>query len=240
MPKRPADLGPVRLSYSRKTGALVYWLKGGNQTAIDASGRSLDTYIHALYGLVTQREGGRALMIGCGGGVLGRMLAKDGWDVTIVDIDPKSFTLARKHFGLPNGVDCRVADGLDFLQTTRRTFDAVIVDAFIGEDIPAHLTTPDFIAAARKRLARTGLLLMNVCLNDRKDRTADRLALRFKAGGWTARVYDQRGGPRNAIVLAGDVKGLRAARLIYPPAIERARVRRELKGMRFRRISREP
>ncbi len=239
MPKiqRP-HLGAVRLSYDKKTGALVYWLRGGNQTAIDASGRSLDTYIHALYGLLAQRKPGRALMIGCGGGVLGRMLTRDGWDVTIVDIDPRSFQLARKHFGLQKAVDCRVADGLAFLQKSRRAYDALIVDAFIGEKIPAHLTTDAFCAAARKRLSKNGLLLMNVCLDSRKDLTADDMAYRFKSGGWSVRLLDQRGGPRNALVLAGDAKKLRAPALIHPPAIERPRVRRELKGMRFRRLKR--
>lgn len=237
MPKRP-HLGAVRLSYDKKTGALVYWLRGGNQTAIDASGRSLDTYIHALYGLMAQRKPKRVAMIGCGGGVLGRMLMRDGWDVTIVDIDPRSFALARKHFGLSKSVDCRTADGLAFLQKSRRKYDALIVDAFIGEKIPAHLTTAEFCAAARKRLSKNGLLLMNVCLDDRRDRTADDLAARFKTGGWTVRLLDQRGGPRNALVLAGDVKKLRAPKLIHPPAIERPRVRRELTGMRFRRMKR--
>ena len=242
MPKTPRPksphLGAVRLSYDKKTGSLVYWLRGGNQTAIDASGRSLDTYIHALYALLAQRKAKRVAMIGCGGGVLGRMLKRDGWEVTIVDIDPRSFDLARKHFGLQESVTCRATDGLAFLQKSRRTYDALIVDAFIGEKIPAHLTTDEFCAAARKRLSKDGLLLMNVCLNDRKDLTADDLAARFKRGGWSVRLLDQRGGPRNALVLAGDVKALRAPKLVHPPAIERPRVRRELKGMRFRRPKR--
>lgn len=77
---------------------------------------------------------------------------------------------------------------------------------------------------------------MNVCLNDRRDLTADDLAAQFKDNGWKVRLFDQRGGPRNAIVLAGEVKTLRAPKLLYPPAIERPRVRRELKGMRFRKL----
>jgi len=177
-------------------------------------------------------------MIGCGGGTLGKMLARDGRRVMIVDIDRASFTLAKRHFGLPADITCHVGDGLAFMQRTRRRFDVVIVDAFIGEKIPPHMTGDAFCKAARRCLKRSGSLFMNVCLDDKADLTADTLAQRFKANGLEIRLLDQRGTARNAIVVGGNVKGLRKPRLRHQPQTEVSRIKRELTGMRFRRLKR--
>ncbi len=233
----PSVLGSLRLHHDTRTGALTYVLQGGNQTAVDKSGTSLDTYIHALYGLLRQTPAKNILMIGCGGGVLGRMLAAEGRAVTIIDIDKTSFTLAHTYFGLPKKVRCHVTDGLVFMQRTRQQFDAVIVDAFIGEDIPPQFTGDAFCVALRRCLARNGRMLMNVCVDTKADPTADDVALRLKQHDWSVRILDQRGTARNAIVLAGNVKDLRRPTLHHVPQIEVGRVRRELTGMHFRRVS---
>src|SRR5690606_34870757 len=110
-----------------------------NQSSVDAKGVSLDIYIHALYGLALQR-GKKVLMIGCAGGTLATMLAREGRDVTVVDIDRAAFKLAKRYFYLPKEIPCHAGDGLRFMQKARGKFDVVIVDAFIGEAIPDHFT----------------------------------------------------------------------------------------------------
>lgn len=232
---KPVKRGAIRLRRSAKNGRLVYEQSGGNQSAVDCNGVSLDCYIHALFGLALQIRPARVLMIGCAGGTLATMLQRCGVLVTAVDIDAASFKIARAHFQLPAAVRCHVADGVEFLRTSRARYDAVVVDAFIGEDVPAQFTTDDFCIAARKRLRPDGLLLFNICLDGRKDLRADAIAARFVKNGWRVRVFDQPGGERNAIVLAGAAAKLKTPRLSMPPAIEAARVRRELKAMRFRR-----
>ncbi|MBL8644006.1 MAG: methyltransferase domain-containing protein [Rhodospirillaceae bacterium] len=241
-----AKLGAVRLVRNRRKGTLTYVQKGGNQSAVDENGVSLDSYIHALYGLALQalaRQGQpkTALMIGCAGGTLATMLARAGVAMTVVDIEKAAFTLAKTHFGLPASVKCRVADGLKFMQRTRARFDAVIIDAFIGEKIPPQFTGEAFSTAARRCLRKNGALFVNVCLNGRADRTADELALMLKGTGWAGkgsavRLIDQRGPLRNAVVMAGNVRALRRPRLVVPPAQDRKRLRYELKGMKFRKI----
>src|SRR6185295_14171285 len=137
--RHPSKFGIITLRGSRRHGTLTYEQKGGNQSTVDANGVSLDAYIHALYGLALQRPGARILMIGCGGGTLATMLARAGKRVTAVDIDKVSFRLAKRYFGLPPEVECHVGDGLAFLRKTRRRFDTLIVDAFIGEYMPTHM-----------------------------------------------------------------------------------------------------
>ncbi|MSO72178.1 MAG: methyltransferase domain-containing protein [Rhodospirillaceae bacterium] len=229
-------LGTIRLRYEKDAGTLTYVQRGGNQSAVDRHGISLDTYIHAIYGLVLQTPAKNVLMIGCGGGTLGKMLSAIGKRVTIVDIDSASFRLAKHHFGLPANITCRVGDGLAYMQKTRRRFDTVVIDAFVGETIPPHLAGGAMAAAARRCLRRGGSLFVNVCLDNRADRAADIIGHHLKENGWSVRLLDQAGSARNAVVAAGDVRKLRPPVLIHPPNVEVPRVKIELRHMRFRRL----
>ena len=61
---------------------------------------SLAAYVHAIYALLAQSQAQQILMIGCGGGTLGTMLAAAARQVTIVDINPERtavFFLAFAH-----------------------------------------------------------------------------------------------------------------------------------------------
>ena len=231
-----STLGTIKLLHDKKTGTLTYLQHGGYQSAVDRYGISLDTYIHAIYGLILQTSAKNILMIGCGGGTLGRMLTVAGRKITIVDIDEASFKVATHHFGLPDGIACHVADGLVFMQKTRRHFDAVIIDAFIGEKVPPQFTGDDFCKAARRCLKPEGAMFINICLQNKADLTADKLAARLRKNGWKSQLLDQRGGARNGIVVAGEVKGLRSPELLLVPDAEAAKVRRELRGTRFRPV----
>ncbi|MDX2224460.1 MAG: methyltransferase domain-containing protein [Rhodospirillaceae bacterium] len=231
-------LGRIALARNARTGVLSYVQRGGNQTRTDRDGVSLDAYIHALYGLAMQSGAGRVLMIGCAGGTLATMLARSGVRVTAVDIDPLAFRVARRHFNLPRSVDCVTGDGLAYMQSTRRVFDGVVIDAFVGERVPEQFMGPDLVRAAGRRLTADGALFFNVCLDTTRDRTADRIAGLFRAEGWRTRLLDEGGGARNAIVAAGNVARLRPPTLTLPPAIEAERIARGLRGWRFRQIVR--
>ena len=232
--RHPSKFGVITLRASEKHGTLTYEQKGGNQSTVDRDGVSLDAYIHALYGLALQRPAPKILMIGCGGGTLATMLARAGRDVTIVDIDKVSIRLAQRYFGLPPEVACHVGDGLAFLRKTRRTFDTLIIDAFIGEYMPTHMKGTVLAAAARRCLKKDGMVLINICLHTKIDPTADRMAEGFAAAGWPVRLLDGCGAERNAIVLAGGVKGLRRPALTLPPQVRAGWTARNLKAMCFR------
>src|SRR5438045_6240482 len=119
-PKDASKFGVIKLHFRKRTCTLTYEQRGGWQSTADVNGVSLHAHIHALYGLVLQHTGKSILMIGCGGGTLGTMLARTGRQVSIVDIDPVSLRLAKRYFGLPRNVACHVGDGLVFMQKTQR------------------------------------------------------------------------------------------------------------------------
>jgi spermidine synthase len=233
--KHASKYGVITLRFRKKSRTLTYTQKGGNQSTADCNGVSQDAHIHALYGLALQRPGKNVLMVGCGGGTLGTMLARAGRRVSIVEIDPVSFRLAKRYFGLPRNVVCHLGDGLAFMQETRRRYDVLIVDAFRGENIPDHLKGAAFFAAASRCLRKDGIALVNVCLERKSDPIADRIAAGFKEAGLPVRLLDSPGGERNAIVLAGQVGNLRCPRLLILPQAGAELTGKELRAMRFRR-----
>ena len=232
--RHPSKFGVITLRFRKSRGTLTYEQKGGNQSTVDRDGVSLDAYVHALYGLTLQRRAAQVLMIGCGGGTLGTMLARTGSAVTVVDIDPVSIRLAKRYFALPPEVTCHVGDGLAFMRRTRRRFDTVIVDAFIGEVMPDHMKGAAFFKALRRCLRKDGLALVNVCLERKKDPAADTIAAGFAANGWDVRLLDSPGAERNAIVAAGQVKGLRRPKMRMAPQTGAGQAARNLKVMAFR------
>src|SRR5947207_10318889 len=114
--KHASKFGVIKLHFRKRTRTLTYEQKGGWQSRADINGVSLHAHIHALYGLVLQHTGKSILMIGCGGGTLGTMLARTGKRVSIVDIDPVSLRLAKRYFGLPRNVAFQVRDGFPCMQ----------------------------------------------------------------------------------------------------------------------------
>ena len=130
--ERKSRFGAITILKRRETGSLLYVQGDSFQSEADENGISLVGYIHAIFGLVQQADAKRVLMIGCGGGTLATMLARIGCTLTVVDIDPHAFLLARRYFRFPENIACRVADGCQYLLSEQGSFDAVVVDAFRG------------------------------------------------------------------------------------------------------------
>ena len=229
------DFGAITIFKRRRTGALIYDESGTCQSEMDSNGVSLASYIHAIYGLIQQTEARKILMIGCGGGTLGTMLFRAGLNVTIVDINPAAFALARRYFELPDEIVCYVADGSDHLLSKTGIYDAIVLDAFHGDRIPAHLQSLAFFQRVRSRLSRRGCLFANIHVQDDQDNAPDRLA-QCMANAWPhVRILDSLGWcNRNAIIMAGDVQRLEPPELCVEPLELSGEISQELDTMRFR------
>lgn len=233
--ERRTPFGDISIIRRRATGVLVYEQSGSCQSEADANGVSLASYVHAIYGLCLQSDTRTHLMIGCGGGTLGTMLARAGRKVAIVDVSAEAFALARRYFGLSDRIECHVADGYDYLQRQADRYDVVILDAFHGDRMPSHLRSTEFFALVKRRLAPRGCLFVNAHVADDNDRSADDLA-RHAADVWTeVRLLDAPGYcNRNAILLAGNVAQLTPPALLVRPSISADEIAFELGSMRIR------
>src|SRR5206468_4045870 len=145
------------------------------------------------FGLLTQVKAGLVLMIGGAGCTLATMLARAGCQITILDVNPVSFDVARRHFGLPHSVVCHPSDGEEFLRRDTGLYDAIVLDAFHGDDIPPHLQSREFFALARRHLAPAGVMLANVLVANDSDPSAARIAESMKSVWSEVRLLDAAG-----------------------------------------------
>ena len=109
----------------------------------------------------------RVLILGLGGGSVARVVRALAPRAKIVGVEMNGAVLraARKHLDLDAlGIEVVKADARDYLRRSRRHFDVVIEDLFLGDSRNIHkpdwLPAPGYQLAAR-RLAPGGLLVCN-------------------------------------------------------------------------------
>jgi spermidine synthase len=226
--------GEIKVYRDGPSGLITYTQGGYEQSAADRNGVSTATYIHALYGLALQTRSRTALVIGCGGGSLARMLQQAGTAVTVIDIDPASFELARWYFGLPDACERHVADGEEFLKRDERRFDVIVLDAYDAAEMPKHLADPEFFKLVKSRLAPGGVFLVNAYVRNDDDPFAREIAARLAQVWRNTRMLDMKGRiNRNAILMAGNVETLAQPTLITPPEVEATEIEQDLRLLAF-------
>lgn len=232
--KFPSEAGVIYILRSIVTGAYAYWQGDCCHSEIDGNGISLAPYIHAIYDLIRQSEARNILIIGCAGGTLATILTRASHAVTIVDIEPKSFDIARRYFNLPPEATCVVDDGLNYLRDTDRQFSAIVLDAFAHGIIPPHLRSAAFFGTVRSRLSDEGHVYLNIILEDDSDPSINLIAHMLSKTGLNVSFLDTRGTMgRNAIIVAGEKISFTAPRLTINPSVMRLKLRNELERMQF-------
>ena len=135
------------------------------QAAVDTNERKssvvfADLVLALVRGFKPKLE--RVLCIGLGAGIIPMELTADGAHVEVVEINPAIAPLAVRWFGYRADLaPVRVADGRMFVRRSNQQWDVVIVDAFLGESVPAHLVTIEALEAIRDHLAPGGVLLID-------------------------------------------------------------------------------
>ncbi len=102
------------------------------------------------------------LCIGMGIGLVPTDFARDGARVEVVEINPAIVPVAEKFFELDTSkFKLHIGDGRHFLNETTNRYDAVVLDAFLGDSSPSHLMTREAFAAIRRVLKPEGVLAIN-------------------------------------------------------------------------------
>lgn len=234
--KVPSPHGLITVYKNRKTGAYSYEQGSCLQSEADSSGVSLAPYIHAIFDLLQQQQAKRVLMIGGAGGTLATLLCRAGSQVTVVDTDATAFALARSYFQLPNEVNCTVADGFEYLKGHNTAFDAIVLDAYVGDRIPPHLFSLSFLSLVKSRLHKTGgAFFANVYTDHDFDLSADEYFM-LASGVWgDVRLLDSTNvRNRNTILLAGAVSDLRKPKMKVMPDTFPDELEFELNHLKFR------
>ena len=139
------------------------------QGAYDSQARqSLDMFTYLLHDLAHaySTDLSDVLCIGLGIGIAPMQFAREGARVDVVEINPAVVPLAQRFFDLqPERLNITLGDGRQFVAESRKHYDAVILDAFLGETSPSHLMTREAFTAMRNILRPGGVLVIN-CFGD--------------------------------------------------------------------------
>lgn len=172
----------VALVYTTRdaSGGRVRVLRTGGvyQSATYLGARRMEPvfeYYRAFGRLFDLRPTARQLLaIGGGGFAFPKLVAAEhpGVRTDVVEIDPAVVHIARRWFYLDDAValaragsgDLQVIcdDGRRFLEREPGPYDAVVLDAFVGETPVRSLATVEALRLVRRALAPGGLLLTNV------------------------------------------------------------------------------
>jgi len=182
----------------RINGTFASWYEPGRQ----CTGSVWDALAAPLLLLPPTRRRS-ILILGLGGGSAARVVRALAPKAEIigVELDPTVVSAAREHFDLDEiGVRIVEGDARRYLSRTRRTFDAVLEDVFVGSS--RSIRKPDWLpdpglASAARRVARGGILVSNT-IDEAADVAAEMRRLYPATLGIEVADFDNRivvGGP---------------------------------------------
>lgn len=117
-------------------------------------------------GFLMKPDSSSVCLLGLGGGYLPYVMRQHLSHVSVdsVEVDAKVVELAKQYFDYQakGNHEVHTVDGRNFLRRTKKTYDQIMVDAFLGDFLPAHMTTKEFLELAKARLNPGGMVLQNV------------------------------------------------------------------------------
>lgn len=133
-----------------------------NRTRLDNS--SLSEYTDVLEQLVQlyKPQATDILVLGLGAGIVPGKLASVGKKLSVVEINAVTLAAAVEHFGFQaDKVSMYIEDARTYARGCSSQFDALVVDLFLGDNVPDYLTTKEFFGNLRSCLRPDGVLVMN-------------------------------------------------------------------------------
>ncbi|HUW22125.1 MAG TPA: fused MFS/spermidine synthase [Candidatus Bathyarchaeia archaeon] len=129
------------------------------------------------------------LLLGLGGGSVIRLLKKR-WPkakILAVEIDSHVVVIARTYFGLDNlpGLKIATNDAFEVINERKEgiedsNFDLVIVDIYLGKELPGFAEREDFIFQLKRLLTPRGVLVFNHLLDEAGKKTVDQFVATLK------------------------------------------------------------
>jgi spermidine synthase len=149
-------------------GVRTLYLDGVPHSAMDKSDPDRYVFSYTRYfhlSMLATDDVDNVLFIG-GGGFSGPKRFEKEYNVSIdvVEIDPEVVSAAKRYFGVEESRDFRIhtMDGREYLESTNRTYDVVILDAYRADKVPIQLTTVEFMNLVSGRMDEDGVVVANV------------------------------------------------------------------------------
>lgn len=128
------------------------------------TGQSTSLFTHMLHGLARRYapQTTDVLCIGVGVGIVPMLFADEDSLVDAIEINDRVADLAGKHFGFDAAkMHLTIGDGRYHVRQATKKYDAVILDAFLGDSSPSHLMTREAFAEIKATLKPEGVLVIN-------------------------------------------------------------------------------
>ncbi len=126
--------------------------------------QSIFTFTYLLHGLASgyAPKIETVLVIGLGVGIVPMQFAREGARVDVVEINPAIVPIAKQYFGLETErLNLTLGDGRNFVNECQKQYDAIVLDAFLGDSVPSHLMSRETFARIHEMLRPGGVLVIN-------------------------------------------------------------------------------
>jgi spermidine synthase len=125
---------------------------------------------------VQAREIANALILGFGAGSVASILCdeyKKTVHLTGVEKDPAVIDLAKKYFRIERykNLSLHLEDAGAFVARCDQQFDLIVVDVFVGAEVPQQFKQEEFLSGLGRLLAPHGICFFNVAIHNEAVRT---------------------------------------------------------------------
>jgi spermidine synthase len=125
---------------------------------------------------IREREITNALILGFGAGSVASILCeeyKKAVHLTGVEKDPVVIDLAKKYFHLEKykNLSLHLEDAGAFVARCDQQFDLIVVDVFVGAEVPQQFKQEKFLTGLGRLLAPRGICFFNVAIHNEEVRT---------------------------------------------------------------------
>ena len=120
-----------------------------------------------------------------------------------VDIDKDVIEIGRQYFNLDKIKNLHIflTDAQDYIKTTPRKYDLVIVDIFQDDQMPAFLFAPAFFSQLKKILNKKGVILFNTIVKTKAEAQRNQNFIQFFSDQYHIDHYPKVEGENEILVL---------------------------------------
>ena len=167
----------IEKTYSKINGEIIISEFFGQRRIICCGLLQSGSLVHSIWlkALKKVREKNlptkKILILGFGGGTAAKIASKfwPAAQITGIEIDPIIIKLAKKYFALDQIPNLKIlqTDAIDYIVNNQQStinnqqFNLILVDTYLGDQLPLHSESPNFLNALKKTLSQNGIIIFN-------------------------------------------------------------------------------